>query len=338
MKLVIQIPCLNERDSLARTVADLPREIKGISEIEVLIIDDGSTDGTSELARSLGVHHIVRFAVNKGLAAAFTAGIDTAMRVGADIVVNTDADNQYRGEDIARLVEPILAGRADIVIGDRQTDKVAEFSPLKRLLQRWGSGAVRTASGTDVSDAPSGFRALSRRAATGLFVHNQFTYTLETLIQAGRQNLVLEDVRIVTNPKARESRLFKSLPDYLRRGAPVIVRAYMMYRPVQTFLSIAAILFTISVVAIGRFTYFYVQDPEYSGHIQSLTLGTGCFVLAFVVALFALTGELIATNRRLLEDILRRTRVMEWQQSRETTMAGQLSSTGNPPWRPGVAP
>ena len=235
VKLVIQIPCFNERDHIEETLRDLPRAIDGIDEIEVLVIDDGSTDGTHEKAAALGVHHIVRFPGHRGLSAAFMAGIDASLRVGADIIVNTDADNQYPGALIGRLVEPILRGRADVVIGDRQPDTIAHFSFIKRRMQRWGSRMVRSASGTTVADATSGFRAMSQRAAFRLFVHNRFTYTLETIIQGGRSGLRFENVRIHTNPQRRASRLFRSLPQYLRRNGPVILRAYVMYRPVQTF-------------------------------------------------------------------------------------------------------
>jgi glycosyltransferase involved in cell wall biosynthesis len=225
LKLIIQIPCLNERDTRAETIADLPRHLDGIDEIEVLIVDDGSSDGTAQRAAELGVHHIVRFPQNRGLARAFTAGIDAGVKLGADIIVNTDADNQYRGSDIAALIEPILARRAELVIGDRQTDKIAHFSPIKKLLQRWGSGLVRRLSATRVVDSPSGFRAISRKAALVLFVHNRFTYTLETVIQAGRAGIAVENVKIQTNGKTRESRLFKNIPDYLKKAGGVMFRA-----------------------------------------------------------------------------------------------------------------
>src|SRR5688572_11893546 len=232
---MIQIPCLNETGTLEGTFADLPRHVEGIDEIEVVVIDDGSSDGTAELAERLGVHHIIRFPKNRGLAAGFMAGIDACLRLGADIIVNTDADNQYRGEDIPRIVAPIVQGRADLVIGDRRTDSIKHFSGIKKVLQRWGSGIIRKLSATDVADSPSGFRAISRAAAAQLFVHNRFTYTLETVIQAGRRGIAVANVPITTNPKTRESRLFKSLPDYLRRAGPVMFRAYAMYRPVQLF-------------------------------------------------------------------------------------------------------
>jgi glycosyltransferase involved in cell wall biosynthesis len=332
VKLVIQIPCLNEREQLGPTFADLPRHVPGIDEIEVLVIDDGSTDGTAALARELGVHHIIRFPRNRGLSVAYTAGIDACLRLGADVVVNTDADNQYRGQDIPRLVEPILAGRAHVVVGDRRTDTLAHFSMLKRVLQRWGSRVVRRASNTEVADSTSGFRALSRHAAATLFVHNRFTYTLETIIQAGQAGLVLENVEIKTNPQTRESRLFRSIPEYLRRNGSVIVRAYNMYWPVQTFGFLAALLLLLGLVLGGRFLYFYVQDPTYSGHMQSLLVGVGAVVMAFLVGLMALLGDLMATNRRLLEDLLTRVRRLDSALAQGSKHVEGIESTGAEPW------
>ncbi len=333
IKLLIQIPCFNERDHLAATVADLPRRIPGVRRIEVLVIDDGSTDGTADIAREAGVHHILRIKQNRGLAHAFTRGIDAALQLGADIVVNTDADNQYRGSDIAALVQPIIDGRADIVVGDRQTDTIEHFSPLKRALQRWGSRLVRTASATEVADSPSGFRALNRTAMARLFVHNRFTYTIETIIQAGRSGLAVENVKITTNPKKRESRLFKSMPQYLRRAGPVVFRAYAMYRPVQTFLYLGMALFAVGFGAVARFLYLRWSAPHYSGHTQSLVLGVGCIILAFLVGLVAFLSELLAANRRLLEELLSRVRRLDAELvRREPVPPDDAICTGAKPW------
>ena len=339
MKLIIQIPCLNEREHLGETFAELPRAIAGIDEIEVLVVDDGSTDGTDALARELGVHHIVRFPRNRGLAAAHMAGVDACLRLGADIIVNTDADNQYRGSDIAKLVAPILEGRADLVVGDRRTDTIGHFSFVKRVLQRWGSRVVRRASGTDVADSTSGFRALNRRAAYALFVHNRFTYTLETIIQAGHAGLVLENVQIETNPQTRESRLFRSIGEYVRRNGAVILRAYNMYWPVQTFGFVALGLLLFGLSLGGRFVYYYIQDPDYSGYVQSLLVGVGAIVLAFLVGMMALLGDLMATNRRLTEEVLQRVRRLDAQLGREDSVASieGVEHTGASAWRSDAA-
>ena len=340
MKLVIQVPCLNEREQLGDMLADLPRTVDGIDEIEVLVIDDGSTDGTSDRAAELGVHHIVRFPRNRGLSAAFLAGIDAALRVGADVIVNTDADNQYKGQDIARLVAPILAARADIVIGDRQTDKIAHFSLLKRLLQRWGSRIVRGASSTRVADATSGFRAMSRKAASGLFVHNRFSYTVETIVQGGRAGLSFENVPIETNPHKRASRLFTGMLQYVRRNGPVILRAYGMYRPVQTFAYVALMFFLAGTGLVGRFLFFYLRDPYRSGHEQSLTLGVGLVVLASLIAVVAMLSDLLAANRRLSEEILGRLRRVDAQLAAQARARNEpidgVRSTGAAPWRPSL--
>ncbi|TPV96882.1 MAG: glycosyltransferase family 2 protein [Myxococcales bacterium FL481] len=308
VKLIIQIPCLNERDQLPATFADLPRSIPGVDEIEVMVIDDGSSDGTSEVARSLGVHHLIRFARNRGLAAAYVAGMDACLRLRADIVVNTDADNQYSAADIAKLVAPILAQDADVVIGDRQTDTIAHFSFVKRVLQRWGSALVRRASGTGVRDSTSGFRALNRRAIATLVVHNRFTYTLETLIHAATLGLTIRNVVVRTNPQTRPSRLFRSIPGYLRRNGAIILRSYALYWPLQTFGFLAAVLFAVGTVLGLRFLYYYQLEPNVSSHIQSLQVGVGAIIMGFVVALMALLGDLIAGNRRLIEELLARMR------------------------------
>jgi glycosyltransferase involved in cell wall biosynthesis len=337
MKLLIQIPCLNERDHLAGTLADLPRQVDGFDEIEVLVIDDGSTDGTFERARELGVHHLVRFPKHRGLAAAFMAGIDASLRLGGDVIVNTDADNQYRGADIPRLVAPILAGRADVAIGNRQTDRVAHFSRLKRLMQRWGSRVVRSASGTQVADATSGFRAISRAAALRLYVHNRFSYTIETIVHGGHAGVVFEDVDLDrTNPATRRSRLFRSIPQYVRRNGPVILRSYVMYRPVRTFAFAAMAMFLAGALLSGRFLYYYVLDPTRSGHVQSLAIGIGCIILSLLTAVVAVLSDLLSANRRLMEEVLARVRRLDAHDAMRAVARGEpvegVSSTGQPPW------
>lgn len=316
IRLIIQIPCLNERDQLPRTFSELPRVVAGVDAIEVLVIDDGSHDGTSEVAARLGVHYVVRFAKRRGLAAAHMAGLDAALRLGADVVVNTDADNQYKGDDIERLVAPILSGRADIVVGDRGTDSIAHFSLLKRLLQRWGSALVRRLSGTTIVDSTSGFRAMNRRALFTLFVHNAFSYTLETMIQAGEAGLVVENVPITTNTVTRASRLFSSIPEYLRRNGLVIFRAYSMYRPLQTFGTVAVLLLIMGFALGMRFLYYYLNGHG-SGHVQSVQLAVGAVVLSFVVGLMALLGDLLAANRRLNEELLARVRRLDADRARD---------------------
>ncbi len=340
MKLIIQIPCLNEREHLPATFADLPRALPGIDAIEVLVVDDGSEDGTAAVAEELGAHHIIRFARRRGLAAAYQAGVDACLQLGADIVVNTDADNQYRGEDIARLCAPILAGRADLVIGDRRTDTIPHFGPLKRVLQRWGSRVVRRASGTTVRDSTSGFRAMNRRAAATLFVHNRFTYTLESIIQAGNAGLAIEDVEVTTNPQTRKSRLFRTMGSYVRRNGAVIVRSYSMYWPVQTFGVIALLLLLLGLGLGGRFFYFYATRwPEPSGHTESLLVGVGAVVLAFLVGLMALLGDLVAANRRLTEQVLAQVRGLGVSLAAQTGAAAIPGHrrTAAPTWRPEAA-
>lgn len=334
MKLVIQIPCWNEAESLKETIEALPREIPGVDCIELLIIDDGSTDDTARVARENGAHHIVRLRQHRGLAEAFATGIDAALRLDADIIVNTDADHQYPGSEIPRIVQPIVEQRADLVIGDRQTDVVREFSATKRWLQRWGSRVTRTLSGTEVADSPSGFRAMSRNCALRLFVHNRFTYTLETVIVAGQQGLQIANVPIRTNPSRRPSRLFRSVPEYLRRSAPILIRSYAMYRPVRLVGMLVVILFCFGAITAIRFLYYYLRNPSYSGYIQSLVLGTAALVIAVLLLVAALLAELIASNRRLLEDLRARVRRIELNRTYTANDLERLGieSTSNSSW------
>src|ERR671915_397451 len=310
MKLIIQIPCYDEEETLPSTLADLPREIPGIETVEWLVIDDGSTDRTVEVARAHGVDHIVRLTNNKGLAAAFQAGLDASLKLGADIVVNTDADNQYHGGDIPKLVAPILAGDADMVIGDRKTDQIEHFSPLKKRLQRLGSAVVRRASGTTVPDTTSGFRAYNREAALQMQVVSKFTYTLESIIQAGKMLVALDHVPIRTNPKTRESRLFPSMWAYVRRNMVSIFRIYSMYEPLRVFMTLALIVGVLALGVWTRFLVFWLQG-EGAGHVQSLILGAVLFNAAVVLAALGIIGDLLSGQRIMLQRIFERVRRLE---------------------------
>jgi glycosyltransferase involved in cell wall biosynthesis len=311
MKLIVQIPCYDEEATLPSTLADLPREIPGIETVEWLVIDDGSTDRTVEVAREGGVDHIVRLTNNKGLAAAFQAGLDACLKLGADIIVNTDADNQYSGQDIPRLVEPILAGNADMVIGDRKTDQIEHFSPVKKRLQRWGSAVVRRASGTGVPDTTSGFRAYNREAALQMQVVSKFTYTLESIIQAGKMLVAVDHVPIRTNPKTRESRLFPSTAAYVRRNTVSIFRIYALYEPLRVFLAAAAFFALIGAVIWARFLYFYFFSDQPGEHIQSLILGSTLFIVAVQLAALGVVGDILAGSRLLQQRMLERVRRVE---------------------------
>jgi glycosyltransferase involved in cell wall biosynthesis len=311
-KLIIQIPCYNEEATLSQTVQDLPRILPGVDEIEYLVVDDGSTDRTAEVAREVGVHHIVRFKQNCGLAYAFLAGLEAALQLGADIVVNTDADNQYRGEDIGRLIGPILAGQANIVIGDRGVAALEYFSPPKRLLQRLGSWVVERASGIPVPDATSGFRAFSREAAMRLTVLSDYTYTLETLIQAGARRMAVVYVPIRTNPQTRPSRLISSVLSFLTISAVTIVRFYTMYRPMQLFTMLGGALVAGGVLLGLRFLYYFVQGGG-TGNVQSLILAAILTIVGFQVCLIGLIADLVRLNRKMLEETLYRVRQMEME-------------------------
>jgi glycosyltransferase involved in cell wall biosynthesis len=311
MKLIIQIPCFNEEATLPATLADLPREVEGIETVEWLVVDDGSTDRTVDVAREHGVDHIVRLTNNKGLAAGFQAGLDASLKLGADIVVNTDADNQYYGGDIPKLVAPILAGEADMVIGDRETDGIEHFSPLKKRLQRLGSAVVRRASGTNVPDTTSGFRAYNREAALQMQVVSQFTYTLESIIQAGKMLVAVDHVPIRTNEQTRESRLFPSTAAYVRRNSVSIFRIYAMYEPLRVFMAAAALAAVVGAVIWGRFLYFYFFSDDPGGHIQSLILGSTMFIVAVQLAALGVVGDILAGTRVLQQRALERVRRME---------------------------
>lgn len=310
MKLIVQIPCYNEEHTLAETVAAIPRQVPGIDKVEILIIDDGSSDRTVEVAREIGVDHIVRNKRNLGLARTFRKGLEASVKAGADIIVNTDGDNQYEGADIPKLVEPILAGRADMVIGDRQTDKVAHFSKAKKFLQWFGSGVVRRLAGIWVPDTVSGFRAFSRDVAIQMNIVSPFSYTIETVIQAGKRDMTVESVAVRTNPKTRESRLFKSIPAFIQRQLSTIVRMYAMYQPLKVFFIIGTFLTVIGALPILRFLYFYAIG-EGGGHLQSLVLGGVLVVMGFIAYLAGLVADLISFNRQLLEMTLERVKRLE---------------------------
>jgi glycosyltransferase involved in cell wall biosynthesis len=302
VKLIIQIPCLNEEETLPATLNDLPRAIEGIDVIETLIIDDGSTDKTLEVARQQNVDHILQLTNNKGLAKAFIYGINHALKLGADIIVNTDADNQYCAGDIPELIRPILEGKADLVVGDRQVETIRHFSPLKILLQKFGSWVVRQLSGTQIPDATSGFRAYSKEAALQLNVISDFTYTVETIISAGKKNLAIAHVPVRTNKKTRDSRLFPNIRTYLQRTLITIIKVYSMYKPLKVFTMAGGATF-ITGFAIGcRYLFFFFQGRT-EGHIQSLILSAILLIVGFQIIMMGIAAELISVNRQLLEDI-----------------------------------
>lgn len=310
-KLIIQIPCLNEAATLPLALADLPRALPGIDVIEYLVIDDGSTDGTSAVARAHGVHHVVRFRRHRGLAAAFMAGIDEALKQGADYIVNTDADNQYSGEHIGRLIEPLQAGRCDIMIGDRNIRELRHMSWQKKILQRFGSWAVRRVSNTAVPDTTSGFRAYTREAALRMTLVSDFSYTLETIIQAGKSRMAIGHVEIGTNPHTRPSRLFDSIFAYIKRSGATIVRIYTLYEPLKVFSYIGALLFLVGFAYVLRFLWAYVTEGYEPGKIQSLILSAVLMIVGFQIVLIGLVADAISSSRKLTEDVLYRLRRME---------------------------
>jgi glycosyltransferase involved in cell wall biosynthesis len=309
-KLIIQIPCLNEAETLPATLRDLPRRIPGIDLIEVLVIDDGSTDGTVDVARANGVEHIISLRNRRGLAAAFTTGIDAALKLGADFIVNTDGDNQYAGEDICTLVAPLVNGEADVVIGDRNVAALQHLSWTRKRLQHIGSWVVRQVSNTRVPDTTSGFRAYSREAALRMNIVSDFTYTLESIIQAGKKKMSIAHVPIRSNPKTRPSRLFDSVWTYVKRSSSTIVRIYAMYEPFKVFTSIGFLTFLAGLAISFRFLYFYFNNDG-QGHLQSLLLAAVLMIVGFQVMLIGLVADVISANRKLLEDLLYRVRSME---------------------------
>ncbi len=311
MKLIIQIPCLNEEDSLPVTLKHLPRQIEGISQVEILVINDGSTDRTEEVAREQGVQHIVKFSRRQGLARAFQAGLDACLKLGADIIVNTDADNQYQGEDIVQLIQPVLSGDAQMVVGCRDIENIPHFSKTKKRLQRVGSWVVRHLSETDVPDTTSGFRAYSREAALKLNVISDFTYTLDTIIQAGSRSISIEHVPVHTNEKLRESRLFSGIGEYLKRSLLALIRIYTMYRPLRVFTYVGSTFIFIGLLITVRFLITLIINPTVSRHVQSLIFAGVFFIIGFQVVIIGLLSDIIAANRRLLEDILYRVKKME---------------------------
>jgi glycosyltransferase involved in cell wall biosynthesis len=328
-KLIIQLPCLNEAATLPATLADLPRSVVGIDVVELLVVDDGSRDGTADVARQYGVDHVVRLRRNKGLAAAFMAGIDASLKAGADFIVNTDADNQYAGHEIAKLLGPLLRGEADIVIGDRNVGALQHMSWRKRQLQRLGSWVVRQVSNTSVPDTTSGFRAYTRDAALRMTIVSEFSYTLESIIQAGKKRMAIAHVPVATNARTRESRLFDSLFSYIKRSSATIVRIYAMYEPLKVFTYIGIVVFGAGFALSLRFLYHYVTEvgigPE--RYLQSLIASAVLMIVGFQVLVIGLLADVISANRKLLEDLLYRVRGLELRRDSEPSHAASLSGT-----------
>lgn len=307
MKLIIQIPCYNEAETLPHTLGLLPRQMEGVDQVEVLVIDDGSSDGTLAAAKAAGADHVLTLPHHSGLAMAFAAGLDACLRLGADLIVNTDADNQYEAGDIPKLVAPILRGEAELVVGDRGVLTNAWFSPLKRRLQAWGSRVVSRAAGLDIPDATSGFRAMTRRMAMRTLVLSEYSYTLETLIQAGNLHARVVSVPIQTNPPHRPSRLMRGVGDYLMHSSVTIVRSYTMYRPLRVFTIIGTVLFLLGAALLIRFLVFFFQG-EGSGHVQSMIVSAVLLISGFQTWLIGLVADLISKNRKIMEEILFRLR------------------------------
>lgn len=313
MKLIVQIPCLNEEKTLPLVLRSIPKKIKGISKIETLVIDDGSTDNTVKIAQEFGVTHIIRHTKNKGLAASFANGINYALHAGADIIVNTDADNQYPQNEIPRLIEPIVNGDAEIVIADRQTAKIKHFSPLKKILQKIGSSAVRRLSGTSVPDAVSGFRAYSRTAALQINIVSDFSYVIETIIQAQYKKLAISSIAVTTNPPTRKSRLFKNMFQHIQNSGATMIRIYTMYRPLTVFVLAGMMVIMLGLAGLARFFYYFLQGAG-SGHVQSLIFASISIMVGFQICVTGLVGDLIGINRKLLENVLRRVKNIELEE------------------------
>lgn len=328
LKLIIQIPCYNEAETLEIALNDLPKQIDGIDEIEYLIINDGSKDNTVEVARNWGVNYVVDLKRNKGLAKGFMAGLDACLRNGADIIVNTDADNQYCADDIEKIVRPILEEKTDIVIGARPVDDTEHWSPLKKKLQHFGSWVVRKASRSEIPDAPSGFRAYSREAAMRLNVVNEYTYTLETIVQAGRSKIAMESVPIRTNAELRPSRLFSSMFGYVKKSMLTILRAFMMYRPLMVFSVIGSIIFAVGLAIGVRFLVYYFGGSG-AGHMQSLILASTLMLLGFQTFIVGLLADIISANRKILEDVQYHVRKLDFDRDMERKEEG-----GGSPWQP----
>ena len=327
MKLIVQIPCLDEEGTLGQTIADIPRRIEGIDQVEVLVIDDGSTDRTSEVARRSGADHILKFSRNRGLGHAFKAGFDASLKLGADIIVNTDGDNQYFGGDIARLVEPILAGRAELVIGDRRTHSIAHFSPVKRFLQHFGSRVVGRLAHLEVPDVASGFRAFSREAALQLSTFTDFDHTAEHVVESGQLRLAVVSVPIRTNPKARESRLFSSIGEFVFKSSLISLRAYARYKAIKIFTALGLLVFALGTLLGFRFLYYLAFTDEGHLHVQSVILTAILLLAGFQMILTGIVADLIATNRSLLEDAVCRVKKIELDRLAEKTANSDHAST-----------
>ncbi|MSX00905.1 MAG: glycosyltransferase [Actinobacteria bacterium] len=330
LKLIIQIPCFNEEQTLPATLADLPRHVEGFACVEWLVIDDGSEDNTSQIASDLGVDHVVRITRNRGLAHAFLTGLDASLKAGADVIVNTDADNQYDGACIPRLVAPILAGQADLVIGERPIEAVDDFSPLKKRLQRFGSGIVRTFSATEVRDAASGFRAFSRSTAIRTQVFGKYSYTMETIVQAGWEGLRIVGVDVAVNPATRPSRLVKSIPRYIWRSAQTILRSFALYKPLRFFLGLGLGPLLISLALVLRWFYFHLFTEDQASRVPSLVGAAMMFLLAVLIWMFGFLADLLSVNRRILSDTRVMLRTQELDRRAEPETAGHLDENINP--------